>query len=254
MLERPGAVRFPSAKMVRMACIVRARTIWSGTIAVVVALGALAGCGGSSGNGVASKSAEEIVKESTLAAQSASSVHVSGSVGSSGSPITLDLNLAAGKGGTGEISVNGLSFKLILVGDTAYMSGSSAFYSHIGGTAAAQLLAGKWLKVSAASGEFAAFGQLANMSKLIDSTLASHGGLSKGATTTVNGQQAIAVTDTTKGGVLYVATTGKPYPVQITKTGSESGKITFANWNQPVTITAPANSIDLAELKAAGGR
>jgi hypothetical protein len=231
--------------------ILRARTILSSCLVLVLSLVALAGCGSSSsGNGIASKSAEEILKESKAAAASASTVHVSGSVNSAGSPVTLDLKLAAGKGGTGEISLNGLSFKLILVGQTAYMSGSSAFYNHIGGSAAAQLLAGKWLKVSAASGEFAAFGQLADMTKLLDSTLTSQGTLTKGATRTVNGQQAIAITDA-KGGILYVATTGKPYPVEITKTGSESGKITFEDWNQPVDVAAPANSIDLAELKAA---
>jgi hypothetical protein len=68
----------------------------------------------------------------------------------------------------------------------------------------------------------------------------------------VNAQQAIAVTDSSKNGTLYVATTGKPYPIEISKGGSESGKITFDRWNQPVAITAPANSVDLAELKAAG--
>jgi hypothetical protein len=234
--------------------IVRMRTILSGALPLVLSLGALAGCGsGSSGNGVASKSATEIVNESKLAAAGASSVHVSGSLNSGGLPVTLNLNLASGKGGTGEISENGLSFKLILVGDTAYMSGSSAFYRHIGGAAAAQLLAGKWLKVPATTGEYASFGSLADMRKLIDTALASHGTLAKGATTTVNGQQAVAVNDTGKGGVLYVATTGKPYPIEISKGGSESGKITFDRWNQAVAIAAPANSVDLSEVKAASG-
>ena len=65
------------------------------------------------------------------------------------------------------------------------------------------------------------------MRQLIDTTLAAHGTLVKGATTTVNGQQVIAITDSTKDGTLYVATTGKPYPLQIAKVGSESGTIAF---------------------------
>ncbi len=220
---------------------------------LVLALAALAGCGGSSGNGVASKSATEIVNESKAAADSASSVHVSGSVKSAGSPVTLNLSLVAGKGGTGEISQSGFMFKLILTGDTAYISGSTAFYKHLGGAAAAQLLAGKWLKVPTTTGEFASFSSLTDMRKLIDTTLASHGTLQKGATTSVGGQQAIAVTDSTKGGTLYVATTGKPYPLQISKGGSESGTISFDRWNQPVTISAPSSSVNLSELKSLSG-
>jgi len=221
--------------------------------ALLFALAALAGCGGSSSNSIASKSAEQIVSESKAAADKASSVHVSGSLNSGGTPVSLDLNLVAGKGAKGELSQNGASFKIVLVGNTAYILGSPAFYRSLGGAAAAQLFNGKWLKASATSGEFASFSQLADMRKLIDTTLAGHGALAKGATTVVNGQKAIAVNDTTKQGTLYVATTGQPYPIQLSKGGSESGTITFDGWNQAVTITAPSNSIDLSELKAAGG-
>jgi hypothetical protein len=221
---------------------------------LVIALCVLTGCGSSSSdNNIASKSATQILSESKAAADSATSVHVSGSLKSGGSPVTLDLNLVAGKGARGELSENGASFKLILLGDSAYISGSPAFYRSLGGAAAAQLLDGKWLKASATSGEFASFGSLANMRQLLDTTLASSGTLAKGATTVVNGQQAIALTDATKSGTLYVATSGKPYPVQIVKGGSENGKVDFDNWNKPVTITAPSSSVDLAELKALAG-
>jgi hypothetical protein len=226
-------------------------------LGAVLAIGsiALAGCGGSKGssNSIESKSANDIIKDSQQAADNATSVHVSGQLQSEGKPITLDLNLVAGKGARGEISQNGLSFKLILVGNTAYISGSPSFYRSLGGSAAAQLFDGKWLKASASSGDFASFGQLGDMRKLIDTTLTGHGTLKKGSTSTVGSQKAIAITDTTKGGTLYVATTGQPYPLQISKTGSESGKITFEDWNKATTITAPANAVDLSELKQAAG-
>jgi hypothetical protein len=218
---------------------------------LALGLPALTGCGGSSsGNGVASKSANEIVSASKAAADEASSVHVSGSLVTSGAHVTLDLSLASGKGATGSLSENGKSFKLIMVGNTAYINASPAFYRQLGGAAAAQLLAGKWLKAPANTGEFAQLGQLASMSRLIDAVLSGHGKLAKGATTTIGGQSAIAVTDSSKGGSLYVATTGQPYPLQISKTGSEGGKITFDRWNQPVSIKAPAKSIDVTELQA----
>jgi hypothetical protein len=52
---------------------------------------------------------------------------------------------------------------------------------------------------------------------------------------------------------MYVATTGKPYPLQVSKTsGSQTGKVTFSQYNQAFQIKAPANSIDLDKLQAGG--
>jgi len=59
----------------------------------------------------------------------------------------------------------------------------------------------------------------------------------------------VGVSDQTKGGTLYIATTGKPYPVQITKAGGGGGAVSFQGWNQPVTIVAPANALDINQLR-----
>jgi hypothetical protein len=216
---------------------------------------ALAGCGSSgssSSNGIASKTPAEILTAATAAANGASSVHVSGSIVSGGSPITLDLELVAGKGGRGQISEDGLSFNLIQVDGTAYISGSPAFYSHFGGPAAEKLLAGKWLKAPASSGSFSSLGSLTDLNQLLDTTLSNHGALTKGPTTTINGQPALSVSDASHGGALYVATTGKPYPIEISKAGKTGGKITFDRWNAPVKLTAPTNAIDLSQLESHG--
>jgi hypothetical protein len=215
----------------------------------------LAGCGdsgSSSSNGIASKTPTEILAAAKAAANSASSVHVSGSIVSGGSPITLDLELVAGKGGRGQISEDGLSFNLIQVGGTAYISGSPAFYSHFGGPAAEKLLAGKWLKAPASSGSFSSLGSLTDLDQLLGTALSDNRALAKGPTTTIDGQRVLSVTDASHGGTLYVATTGKPYPIQIYKTGKTGGKIAFDRWSAPVTLTAPANSIDLSQLESHG--
>lgn len=237
--------------------MVRFRLLSAVTLAVLALIAAaIAGCGssssGSSENGVAAKSPTEVLKASKTAADSASAVHVAGSMVSGGAPITLDLHLVAGKGGKGKISENGLSFELIQLGGTAYISGSSEFYKHFAGPAAAQLLQGKWLKASSTTGSLATLASLTDLQKLIDAALAQHGTLTKGSKTTISGQPAIPVTDTTQNGSLYVATTGQPYPIQISKSGSGGGKITFDEWNKAVTITAPANAVDINELQHAG--
>jgi hypothetical protein len=214
----------------------------------------LGGCGSSgdssSSNGISAKTPAQILTAAKAAANSASSVHVSGSIVSGSAPITLNLELLAGQGGRGQISENGLSFNLIQVGDTAYISGSPAFYSHFGGPAAAQLLEGKWLKVPSSDGNFSTLGSLTNLSQLLDTALADTGTLAKGVTTTVDGQQVLSVTDVSHGGTLYVATTGKPYPIEITKSGKGGGKILFNRWNAPVTLAAPKSSIDLSQLES----
>ena len=212
---------------------------------------ALVGCGGSSstGNGIASKSPAEIVAAAKAAADQAASVHVSGAI-VEGAPLSLDLRLLAGKGGRGRITQNGVSFELITLGGTVYIKGSPAFYRRIGGPAAAQLFQGKWLKAPATAGQFAPISRLTDLRKVIDTTLASHGTLAKGATTTVSGRKVIAVKDLAKGGVLYVATTGKPFPAEIARGGASGGHIVFDQWNQAVTISSPPNAINLNQLQA----
>jgi len=227
------------------------------TAAVLLAAGSLAGastgCGSSSSssNGVASKSPEQIVTDTKAAAASAKSVHLAGSIVSRGTPITLDLDVLAGSGARGRLSENGLGFELIDTAGSVYIKGSAAFYRRVGGAAAATLLQGKWLKAPASSPEFASISTLTDLGTLIDTTLSGHGTLSKGATTTIKGTKVIGITDVQKGGTLYVATSGPPYPIEITKSGASGGTVTFDHWNEPLTIKAPAGAIDISQLRAA---
>ncbi len=232
------------------------RTTLAALIAALLLTAALiAGCGGSSsssGNGVESKTPTQILEATKQAAAEATSVHIVGSITTAGKPITLDLELLAGQGGKGKIGQEGYSIELIQTGGSVYINGDAAFYRHVGGAAAAQLLEGRWLKAPANSGELASLASLTNLSKLIDTALASHGTLAKGAKTTIAGQPAIAVNDTTKGGTLYVATTGKAYPLEIAKGGKEAGKVTFEAWDKPVSLSAPKDAIDISKLQNGG--
>jgi hypothetical protein len=212
--------------------------------------GAIGGCGSSSSdNGVASKSPDEIVNAAVSAIDSATSAHVAGAVSNGGMPITLDLKLVAGKGGKGKMTESGLGFQIVAVNNEVYVNGSSAFWRHFGGAAAAALLDGKWLKAPA-TGQLASIAQVTNLHTLLNQLIVGHGTLTKGQQTTVNGQKVIAVTDTSKGGTIYVATTGKPYPVEVIKPGAQGGKITFDEYDQPVVLTAPPNAIDLSALSS----
>jgi hypothetical protein len=211
----------------------------------------LAGCGSSSSSGstIASKTPAQIVAAAKSAADAAASVHIAGSVVSEGKPLTVDMRLLAGKGGRGRITLEGLSIDLVRVSGAVYINGSQAFYRRVAGPAAAQLLQGKWLKAPENSGNFASLASLTDLGKLIDTTLGSHGTLARGGTSTVDGQKAVAINDVSQGGTLYVATTGSPYPIEIAKRGGGGGRIVFDHWNQPVTLTAPANAININQLQ-----
>jgi hypothetical protein len=221
-------------------------------LVLALTLAPLSGCGSSSSksNGTASKSATEVLAAAKAAAAGAASAHVAGAIVDEGKPISLDMKLVSGKGGKGRITLEGLSIDLIQIGKSVYINGSKAFYTHVAGAAAAQLLQGKWLKAPASSSSFASLASLTNLGKLIDTTLASHGKLASTGARTINGQKAVGVTDTTKGGTLYVAATGTAYPLEIVKSGASGGKISFDHWNQPVTLNPPAGAININQLQS----
>jgi hypothetical protein len=239
----------------------RFRFASSSTPALVLAVVVLAGCSStsSSGNGVASKTPAEILAASKSAAVGAATVHVAGSILSEGKPISLDMELVGkngvgDNGGRGRLTLGGLGVKLIAIDKAVYVKGSDAFYTHFAGAKAARLLHGKWLRGSAEHGPLASFASLADLDKVIDSTLQDHGPLSSAGTTTINGKKAVGVSDPASDGTLYVATSGAPYPLEIVKSGSATGagKIVFDRWNKPVTLLPPANAIDIDQLHGAG--
>jgi hypothetical protein len=220
-------------------------------VVAVLTAAVIAACGSSSpsGNGVASKPATDILTSATNAIQGAKSVHVSGALSSGGQSIKLDLNILSGQGAKGSMSQNGLSFQLIAAGKYVYINGSPNFWKKFGGTAAATLFQGKWLKAPANSSNFASLSSLTDLHSLAQALLTGHGTLSKGSASTVNGQKVIAVTDSSKSSQLYVATTGKPYPIEIAKTGAAAQHVDFDHYNATVTLTPPAKSIDISQLQ-----
>ncbi len=220
---------------------------------LLVAVGLVAGCGGSGAksNGVAEKTADQIVADAQNAIDDATAVHVKGAGTSGGSPLELDLHLVAGKGGAGTLAVGGLRFEIVRIGDRAYFKGDDAFWRQFGGTAAVQLFHGRWLVAPADTGDLSSFTPLTDIEQLFKALLGDHGTLQKGEETTVGTDDApvIAVVRTSSGGTLYVATTGKPYPLQVEGGKDSPGSITFDEWDKPIELTAPKDAIDFSKLQ-----
>jgi hypothetical protein len=217
----------------------------------LIVLGSLAGCGGASDNGVASKQPGEILAAARSAASATKTVHLAGTFVAEGNPLSLDLHLVNGEGARGRITEHGLSLDLIETGGEVYIYGSPAYYRHFGGNAAVRLFSGKWLKAPTGSGEFSSLSGLTEMGALLNTLLASRASLKPAGRATIDGQKAVAVSGGPGVGVIYVATTGKPYPVAVVRNGAGGGRVVFNQWGAPVSLTPPANAIDISQLEHA---
>lgn len=226
-------------------------------VAVLLAAVVLAGCGGSKqaaptepANGEASKPAAQVFADARAAATNASTARVSGRIGPLGSEATLNLSMVRGKGATGSLSTKGLPFDVVRIGDTLYIRGSDAFWQHFAGRQIAQLVHGRWLKGSATRGRLEPFASITSLGAIFAGIGSHHGALVNDGTTTYNGQRVIAVRATNDGSKLYVAATGRPYPVALLAgKGGRFGKVTFGDWNKHVSLSAPSGAIDLSNLR-----
>lgn len=224
-------------------------------VPVTVILGGallMAGCGsGPSDNGVASKSPTQIYAAARKATVGASSVRYSGHVDAGGKAVSLDI-AAAGKRGGGTVTVQGATLDIVVSGTTLYLKGTAAAWTALGaGAAAGSLVADKWLKTSTTNKDFSGFSSFTNVSNLLSSASPTQKAR-KGKLTTFDGQSAITLTAPGKG-VLLVATTGKPYILEIKGTQpGDSGAVIFSGYDATNPPAIPAHSVDLNSLIGSG--
>jgi len=228
----------------------RARRLIATVLAGVLPVLAAA-CGGSSPHGVAARNPEAIVQAAARAIEAVRSVRVSGSVddASPKDEIRFDLDLVNGRGATGSLSERGLAFRLVTLGDVAYVKGSPAFWQQFGGASVAAQLRGRWLRAPADHGDFASFAALTDVHRLLATLLSGHGALTKGTTSDVAGHRVIAVHDASRQGTLYVAASGPAYPIRIENGSSDGGQIDFSRFDAPVTLRAPAHAVSIYSLR-----
>jgi hypothetical protein len=226
--------------------LARTMPISTGLVSVFAVLAALvlAGCSSSSGNGIASKTPTEMLAATKAAAEKATSVRVLSRTSQGRLSSTSDLQLAS-DGGHAYISLLGLVYEVTRIGQTLYLKGNRTFDSNLEGVSGGKIPAGKWLEAPADKGHLAEAGVVTYLGHELGILLGHNGPVSKGATTIINGQKAIELKETTKlySGSLYIATTGRPYPIEIVKHGHEQGQTVFSDWNQPVTLRIPAGVV-----------
>lgn len=150
-----------------------------------------------------------------------------------------------------------------VAGQTGYVNGNSVALHNIIGltTAQAKKYSGKWLSFPMSNSTLA---QLAAglLRSQVATELSFSGPYTFASDATVNGQSATAIkgsVSTDNGGsvseILYVPSSGKPLPIEeVTNPGAKAhastvhGTVSFSNWGEHVTVSAPAHSTSLLKL------
>jgi hypothetical protein len=189
-------------------------------------------------------SADQIASRATANLKAVSSVHVKGSVKSSGQSIALDLTLGT-QGCTGTMGIKGQgSFVLLKIGKTLWIKPNDAFWKHAAGDAGAalgDLVDGKYIKPSAKDSGLASIGALCDPAKFAKSFGGDMTGMVKGATTTIAGQPALQIKDAADSANAYVTVSAQPEFLRLASGGGE-GQLDFTQYNAPLHLTPPPAS------------
>jgi hypothetical protein len=218
-------------------------------IALAVSAVVVSGCGssssGASSNGEAKKTGPEVVKDAAAALAASGAAHVTGTATDPSTKQTESLDLQLQSDGTsGSITSGGTKVDIVAVGGADYIKAPASFYVAQKATpAVAAKLGNQWVK-SPSGSTFDSF-TLAAISKSLseptDSSIEQ-----KVTTGSLNGQEVVIVKQV-DGSQLYVAATGKPYPlktVNSAKSKNGAGTVTLTDFGKQVVIKAPAGALD----------
>lgn len=205
-------------------------------------------------NGLADKSAEEILAAAREGLVNADSFKVTGA-GGGGEQVTIDMGFVPGEGARGTVSLSGRVVELLVTGGKIYVKATADFLSGQGAPKeAAKLLEGKWLLFPKSQSD--QFSDFTDSKKFADSVL-EHSGkvIQKGETKEINNVPAIGLLDGSKdsadAGTLWIATEGQARPLRIEPAarGGKQGTLDFS-YGVDVDLTAPAQEdvIDLGAL------
>ena len=222
-------------------------------VALALALTAglfLAAC--ASDNGVAKKAPTEILQASAAALRSVTSYQVQGKVptGTGSTLGSFNFRVGGANLGEGNFALGTLKFQLTEIKKTVYIK-SATLWEALDGGALQDLLANHWVSIPATSPYATALTDGVTSLTSAKSTAAS---MTKGAQAakregriTVDQQGAVKVV-VSKKTTVFVATTGRPYPVRVT--GTKGSYLDLSNFDTTFTIKAPKQSVSLLDVIA----
>lgn len=214
--------------------------------------------------GLTDLSGAEILTQAYEATRKAESAHVNAKVPYEGKPMGIDLSLDKKGNCNGAIRLDGMGRLDIIKstellhfrGDEAYWRGAAKLKN----TPKKQTdqmvatLADRWVKIPTSDPRAASMTGSCDLEKLTGGFGKSSPLARKGATTTVDGKPALAITSPAKEGTQtdYVATQGTPYILKSAISGGSDGEAVFSEFGTPVDVTSPKDT-DVLDLGKVGG-
>jgi hypothetical protein len=220
-------------------------------VALAAAL-AVAGCGtglGKTSSPPARPAAEVLAKEMSAAIKKASSVHISGTVTSSGDTVVLDVGLTRSGDSAGSMSMDKASVSVLGTGGHTYIVLTSGFMkAEKMSSATCSLMCGKYLELSPSDAKSMLGGS--TMHDFVDQPIGA-GPFRYGGSATIDGQPAWLIHNP-DGSTVYVSAQGSHYPLRvIVPSGSDKGQLDFTQWGSVKIPPAPPASkvVNLSQLE-----
>ena len=248
--------------------MMRGKTSTAIALAAVAAV-AISACGSSGGssssssassssassddNGVASKSPDQILTTAAQAAQAAHSVHVAGTVQDGGQTIGINLSIASGKGATGTISEGIASFKLVEAGGAFYIQPNARFLTKFTHSSAAAAVAARQVAEGEPQRQLVPELRRADLDQEPDG-LAHQEPRDALQGLDIDSRRPEGDRDALQQGRHDVRRDDRHAvsAAGLQDERLETGKVTFSQYNQAFSISAPSNSVNLDQLQSGG--
>jgi hypothetical protein len=197
--------------------------------------------------------ADKVLVEAIGAEVRVGSVHVSGNIQQGKTSIKLNLLVNGDGEGGGTFQQGGYPIQLKRVGTLLYFNAPKKFWSTHATETQAKAYGGKWIEVSALDERFISFVQFLDAADLTQAVFQGHHNpLTIAHSATIDGRKMIVIKDveTTNGkkstGLMYISAKGTPYVYRIVdNTPGETSTLNFSSYGKPVSITVPAEAINL---------
>ena len=223
-----------------------------GTAVAALGLSALTGCAASpsdasspSDNGISQQPAATVLSTALSNAKNQATVHIKGKGTCPGiSTYGVDMKLTSQGTATGTINTYSGTSQVVATPQKIYIHANKSFWAAQTTAAEAAQIGDRWVAFAPAAN--ACYAALTSFTDILENYVDVPGTATKEKSTSVYGvpAQLIAIPPDFS---VWVATTGEPLPVYISSP-SVALTMTMGEWGQPVSVTAPTNTVDGATV------